>query len=122
MGKISHVSHGLGDHAVGHAVKGNPARDGAPKRVTPIEHAFGMTHQQTDVAGIGGMGRATATLDGGSAPAAPLAHAYSGKPDMKTGKAVDAVPGQRSRTNQGVETYADKHRHGRDMLATAKRN
>jgi len=122
MGKISHISHGLGDHAVGHAVPGNKARDGAPKSVKPIEHAFGMTRQQTDAAGIGGMGHATATIDGGNAPAAPLADAYCGKPDMKTGKAVDAVPGQRSQTNQGVETYADKHRHGRDMLATAQRN
>jgi hypothetical protein len=127
MGKISHISHGLGDHGVGHAVVGNPARDGAPKRVTPIEHAFGMTRQQTDAAGIGGMGHATATIDGGqtivdSAAASPLAHAYSGRPDLKTGNTVDAVPGQRSRTNAGVETYADKHRHGRDMLATARRN
>jgi hypothetical protein len=127
MGKISHISHGLGDHAVGHAVPGNKARDGAPKSVKPIEHAFGMTRQQTDAAGIGGMGHATATIDGGqtivdSAAASPLAHAYSGKPDLKTGKCVDAVPGQRSRTNEDAETYADKHRHGQDMLATAKRN
>ena len=123
---MSHLSHGMGDSG-GDIHPNNIARDGARKRVTPVEFHSGMTRAQTDAAKIGGIGHGTATIDGGrtiasSAAAPPLAHAYSGKPDLKSGKGVSTVPGQRSRTNEGVETYADKCQHGRDMLANAKRN
>lgn len=102
------------------------ARKGSvPKRTNdsaPIHP--NMTRQQKDGAGFGGMGHATATIDGGktiaaSAAAVPLAHAYSGAPDLKTGKAVAPSFGQRSRTNADTETHADKQSHGRDMLAEA---
>jgi len=42
MGKINHLSHGLGDHVTGHSVPGNLARDGAPKRVHAVEVNPGM--------------------------------------------------------------------------------
>lgn len=32
-----HISHGQGQHTEGHAVKGNLARDGAPKRSYPVK-------------------------------------------------------------------------------------
>lgn len=87
----------------------------------------GMTGQQKAAAGFGGMAHPTATIDGGeivatSAAAAPLAHAYGGSPDLKTGKAVAPVPGQCSQTNKGGESFADKVQHGRDMLASAVKN
>ena len=73
------------------------------------------------------MGHGTATIDGvqtiaSSATAAPLAHSYGAAPDLKTGKTVAPVPGMRSRTNEGIETHADKVQHGRDMLASAVKN
>jgi hypothetical protein len=38
------------------------------------------------------------------------------------GTAVQPVPGQRSRTNEGTETHADKCQHGRHMIAQAVKN
>jgi len=43
----------------------------------------------------------------------------SGAPRGKTLGTVRPVPGQRSRTNEGVESHADKCQHGADMLAGA---
>jgi hypothetical protein len=127
MTKINHLSHGMGDHVTGHAVKGNIARDGAPKKVTGIAVHPGMTRQQQDGAGVGGMGHAAATISGGqtiasSAAAAPLAHSYGAAPDLKTGKVVPPSFGQRSRTNEDTESHADKVQAGRDTLASAARN
>lgn len=91
---VSHVSHGMGDHATGHAVPGNIARDGAPKHV----HAI-LTH--------GGQHRTTGTNIG-----APKSETLKSIPDAssplardptKPGKVmrpVAAVPGQRSRTSR----------------------
>jgi hypothetical protein len=76
MSKFSHMSHGLAD----------------PRRMKPVEFHSGMTRHQTDAAGIGGIGHGVATIDGGSTPAAPLPHAYSGQLDMKRGKAVPVHP------------------------------
>jgi hypothetical protein len=85
-----------------HGVKGNIARDGAPKRMHPVSVHNGMTRQQSDAAGLGGMGHATAVIDGGQklatdAPAAPLAHAYGGG-IPKVRNAAPVKPGMRSRT------------------------
>ena len=74
-------------------VKGNIARDGAPKALHPVSVHNGMTQHQQGGAGIGGQGHATATIDGGqtvtsSAAAAPLQHAYGkGIPKVR-----DAAP------------------------------
>ncbi|HXR25612.1 MAG TPA: hypothetical protein VN742_09650 [Candidatus Binataceae bacterium] len=80
MKKISHMSHGLAD----------------PARMKPVEFHSGMTTKQTDAANIGGQGHPTAKIDGGqavaSSAAAPLAHAYSGRPDLKRGRAVMVHP------------------------------
>ena len=123
---LSHMSHGLGDHADGHAVPGNIARDGAPKKVTPVPHHSGMSLLQSSGAGLGGLGHATATInDGGqtiatSAAAAPLAHAYSGRPDLKSGTpAAPPVVGHKSQQNVGIESHADKCKAGMDTLASA---
>jgi len=84
-----------------HGVKGNIARDGAPKRMHPVSVHNGMTKQQSDAAGLGGMGHATAVIDGGqklatSAPAAPLQHAYGAV--LKNRPCAPVKPGMRSRT------------------------
>ena len=81
----------------------------------------GMTSLQTGGAGIGGMGHGTATIDGGqtiasSAAAAPLAHAYGGAPDLKTGSAVSPSFGQRSR---GPTPDSAMHELGRAVLDEA---
>jgi hypothetical protein len=126
MSKFSHMSHGSGEHATGHAGK-TIARDGAPKKVTPVMHHPAMTRQQTDVAGLGGLGHPTATIDGGqtvatSAAASPLAHAYGGTLKPHIGQPVAQVPGQKSQTNMDCETHADKQQHGADMLDCAVKN
>jgi hypothetical protein len=83
------------------------------------------TRMQKDAAGLGGMGHGTATIDGGqtiatSAAASPLAHAYSTRPDLKTGTpAAPPVPGQKSRINADTESHADKCKAGADTLAQA---
>jgi hypothetical protein len=87
-----------------HGVKGNIARDGAPKRMHPVSVHNGMTRQQSDAAGIGGMGHATAVVDGGQklatdAPAAPLEHAY-GSGILKVRPAAQVVPGMRTRRGE----------------------
>jgi len=92
--KISHLSHGLGDAVRGHTHPGNIARDGAPKRVTPIEVAQGMTRRQQS--GFA-MGHANASAPDAN-PASPLAKIPEGKAFV--GKPVQAVPGMRSRTSQ----------------------
>ena len=79
---------------------GNIARAGGKPKVSVVQVHGGMTRQQTDAAGIGGMGHATAVVDGGEklatdAPAAPLQHAYGNV--LKTRPAAQVVPGMRSR-------------------------
>jgi len=80
-----------------------------------------MTRLQKSGAGIGGMGHGTAVIDGGqtiasSAAAAPLAHAYGGAPDLKTGSAVAPSFGQRSR---GPTPDSAMHELGRAVLDEA---
>jgi hypothetical protein len=63
----------------------------------------GMTSLQKAGAGIGGLGHATAVIDGGqivatSAAAAPTQHAYGSLPNTKAGKAVAVNPGMRGST------------------------
>jgi hypothetical protein len=84
------------------------------------------TRMQRGGAGIGGMGHPTAVIGSGgeaiatSAAASPLAHAYSVRPDLKTGTpAAPPVPGQKSQTNIGIESHADKCKAGADTLAQA---
>jgi hypothetical protein len=82
---------------------GNIARAGGKPKVSVVQVHGGMTKQQSDAAGLGGMGHATAVVDGGQklatdAPAAPLAHAYGNV--LKTRPAAQVVPGMRSRTSQ----------------------
>lgn len=109
LDNVHHVSDRTAEHA--HSVEAGKARSfsggidprvgGRPKRSVVQVHGA-MTRQQSDAAGVGGMGHATAVVDGGvklatSAPAAPLAHAYGGKPNLKVGKAAAPVVGHRSR-------------------------
>jgi hypothetical protein len=90
MRKISHISHGLGDHATGHAGH-NIATDGAPKKVTEIAFHSGMSRQQKAGAGLGGMGHGAVA---GTAPAAPLQHTYGSGPNLKHGKLAPVHPSQ----------------------------
>jgi hypothetical protein len=82
----------------------NIARAGGKPKVSVVQVHGGMTRQQTDAAGIGGMGHATAVVDGGQklttdAPAAPLQHAYgTGIPKVRN--AAPNKPGMKSRTAQ----------------------
>lgn len=129
MGKIKnptnarHLEHNDGQNR-------NIARKGGVAKRTndgPVPHHPGMTSLQKNAAGLGGMGHAVAAIDGGqtiaaSTAAAPLAHAYGGAPDLKTGKGVAPVPGQKSQTNMDCEDHATKQNHGRDCLAEAVKN
>jgi hypothetical protein len=83
---------------------GNIARAGGRPKVSVVQVHGGMTKQQSDAAGFGGQGHATAVVDGGQklatdAPAAPLQHAYGGG-IPKVRPAAQVVPGMRSRTSQ----------------------
>ena len=84
------------------------SNDGAP--VHPH-----MTRQQTDAAGLGGMGHASAAV----VAVAPLQHAYGNLPDSKTGKGVLPKSGQKSQTNMDCEDHGTKVEHGRAMLSQA---
>jgi len=80
---------------------GNIARAGGKPKRNVVQVHGGMTRQQSDAAGIGGMGHGVAVIDGGvklatDAPAAPLQHAYGRV--LKTRPAPQVVPGMRSRT------------------------
>jgi hypothetical protein len=106
--KISHLSHGLGDHIAGHSDPGNIARDGAPKRVQPTMVHDGMTERQKS--GFA-MGHANAT-----APDANPASPVSKEPAGKHYPTPQAVPGQRSRTSQHSAAL------GAAILANALKN
>ena len=73
-----------------HGVKGNIARDGAPKRMHPVSIHNGMTERQQALAG---MQHANAVAPDAN-PASPLTK----EPGRKTFTSVQAAPGQRSRT------------------------
>jgi hypothetical protein len=82
---------------------GNIARAGGKPKRSVVQVHGGMTRQQSDAAGLGGMGHATAVIDGGQklttdAPAAPLTHAYGGIPKVRN--AAPVKPGMRSRTER----------------------
>jgi hypothetical protein len=126
---FSHMSHGLGDHADGHAVAGNIARDGSPKRVVPVAIHPGMTTQtKSGGEALGGDHKsAVDSLSGlvvvpGKHGAEATAHPLVAPPVAKRLAPVAPVPGQRSQTNQDCETHGDKVEHGADMLAEAVRN
>lgn len=81
----------------------NIARAGGKPKVSVVQVHGGMTKQQSDAAGLGGQGHATAVVSGGQklatdAPAAPLAHAYGAV--LKDRPAAPVKPGMRSRTER----------------------
>lgn len=73
-------------------VKGNIARDGAPKRMHPVSVHNGMTARQQS---LKGMQHANASAPDAN-PASPLTKEPTGKPFV--GKPVATTPGMRSRT------------------------
>jgi hypothetical protein len=87
---VSHNSHGLGDHATGHAVPGNIARDGAAKHVHPVMVHGGMTERQL---ALKGMQHANAVAPDAN-PESPLTK----EAGRKTYAPVAVSPGMRSRT------------------------
>jgi hypothetical protein len=117
---VSHVSHGQGDHATGHAVKGNIARDGAPKRIEAVAVHGGMS-RTTNGNTITGGGHAASALDsltGATVPAARnTAQAGWGNKGVRDGNPTAKPPGpqkkltrvapafgMRSRTNEGHQS------------------
>jgi hypothetical protein len=112
---VHHFSHGNGEHVVGHAVKGNIARDGKGKAVHAVAIHNGMKRQQIETAGVGGMGHPTSVIDGGqsvsaSSAAAPLAHAYGGGVPKVRG-AAPVKPGMRSRIGAPARSLDDATPH-----------
>ena len=93
-GVVTHLSHGLGDHVRGHTHPGNIARDGAPKRVTPVKAHGSSTLRQTS---FNAMGHANSEAPDAS-PASPLSKEPSGKAFV--GRSVPTYPGQRSRVGE----------------------
>ena len=126
---FSHESHGLADRAGHHA--SDIARNGAPKRVVPVNHSWGNT-TQTKSGGEALGGDHKSAVDslsglvtvpgkhGAEATAHPLIKPPLAKPHI--GKPVAQVPGQKSQTNMDCESYATKQQHGADMLDCAVKN
>ncbi len=104
---VSHNSHGLGQHAEGHAVAGNIARDGGKKNVRPILTHGGMTKRQVS---MNAMGHAHATAPDAN-PASPMTK----EPGAKVLTPPAIKPGMKNRTSPGT----DLHELGRAILATA---
>jgi hypothetical protein len=116
----AHLKHGHRGHPGGAVVDGKTVRAPAAADIQPrhgrpkfrydstLPHG-GMTNSQRAGMGQGGMGHATAVVDGGqtivsSAAAAPLQHAYGvgadgAVPHSKLRGPVPVYPGMRSRTN-----------------------
>jgi hypothetical protein len=93
-----------------HGVKGNIARDGAPKRMHPVSVHNGMTERQQALAG---MQHANAVAPDAN-PASPLTK----EPQGKNLKPVAVTPGMRNRTN-AAHSGMDLDTLGKCILAEA---
>ncbi len=127
-----HASHGLGDHVEGHAVKGNIARDGAPKRVHDIKVHGGMVKHTADGSyrAFGGdHASAINSLSGVTVPAArntstpgygnagvQSGHPFAKAPGSKNLKPVPPSFGMRSRS---AAPNTDMHALGAAILDAA---
>lgn len=130
-----HVSHGLGDHVTGHAVPGNIARDGSPKRAYPVKihggqvkhiadgsyRAFGGDHASA-IDAVSGVtvpaGRNVSTPGYGNA-GLQSGHPFAKAPGSKNLTRVETSFGMRSR-NPGVAELGSKlHELGAAILDQA---
>jgi hypothetical protein len=127
-----HASHGLGDHVEGHAVKGNIARDGAPKRVHDIKVHGGMVKHTADGSFRAFAGDDASYLDsisGASVPAARNtstpgygnAGVQSGHPFAKPpgGKNLKPVPPSFGMRSRSAAPNTDMHALGAAILDAA---
>ncbi len=131
MGKINHVSHGLGPTHTGHAVPGNLARDGAPKRVHSIEVHPGMQTRSKSGADVlsGHEASAIDALSGATvvpgavttAPGYGNAGVQSGHPFAKPPGAKNLKPAQPS-FGQRSRTAPHSAELGAAILAQARKN
>ncbi len=122
MGKISHISHGLGPAHTGHTSPGNIARDGGPKRVHAIEVHPGMTKQtKTGATALGGNHASAidalsgATVVPGSIESQPgygNAGVRSGHPFAKAIQGKNLKPVQPS---FGMKSRSDRGEHSNDL-------
>ena len=108
---FSHMSHGLGDHATGHAVAGNIARDGAPKKVSPVAVHDGIEHQLPKKPD----GSAPRSRDSEDGIHSGVFRQFRWAADVKTWKAMPVSPGMRSRVNEDCP----QEDNGREVLAEA---
>jgi hypothetical protein len=90
----SHNNHSLGQHIEGHAVKGNLARDGAPKRFTKIPLHGGATEEQHSALRMGGSPQRGEAVPG----ADPMMPDPLSPAKEKQMAPVKATPGMRSRS------------------------
>lgn len=95
---VSHLSHGLGDHARGHAVPGVLGRDGAPKLVRIVPVSGGMqTRTKTGAIALGGTHKsAIDSLSGQTiVPGAPV-QATGYNPTAQSGNPLAKPPGSKT--------------------------
>ena len=98
---VSHMSHGFGDHAIGHAVPGNLARDGAKKNVNPTPVNPGMVRVTGTEKGM----PTVTTL--ASIPDASNPNALDPTKPGKTFAPVKPSPGMHSRTGAIARSLTD---------------
>jgi hypothetical protein len=109
-----HVSHNNGEAVIGHTVKGNVARDGAPKRWNHVPLSGGATEQQHMALEMG-----EPSLNRGE----PVAGGTPMVPDiMSPGKEKMLTPPKAAFGMKGGEDYPAHIELGQRILGSAARN
>jgi hypothetical protein len=133
MKKINHISHGLGEHVVGHSVPGNLARDGAPKKVHAIAVHDGMrTKSQSGADALSGHhASALDSLSGATVPAGRVASVPGwGNGAVRSGNPLAHAPAsknvKRTPVHPSMSRGADHdnmlHELGQSVLREAVKN
>jgi hypothetical protein len=131
---VSHVSHGGGDHVTGHAVKGNIARDGAPKhvRVTPVHGGMTRQVQGQPITGGGHVASALDAISGQTVvPGIPNSTPGYGNTGVQSGHPLAKAPGGKNlkpvapsfgMRSRGPSPDSAMHEIGEAMIAEAFAN
>jgi hypothetical protein len=115
---ISHISHGLGDHATGHA-QSDLARDGAPKKVHAIAVHDGMRTKSKSGANAlsGHHASALDSLSGATVPATRNMSAPGwGQGTVRTGNPLAHPPGSKNTKRAAIHPSMSKGAAHDDML------
>lgn len=115
-----HASHGHGDHMTGHAVPGNIARDGAPKRAHVVPIHGGMA-KQTDSGAVAFGGDHATALDSVSGRTVPAGRSVAtpgwGNGTARSGNPMLHEPGSKNVKPVAVHPNMTRGANHDQMLA-----